>query len=239
MANYTYAHTLDDGQVLGDTGTFNGSSDATLNPYNQQVEWGNSDYDQRQRFVTSLLWSPRMQIGQPNRPRCRERIQLLGHRHDCLAASAERADEFPACHAVRAEWSTAALPEASNRMPATPPGALRIFRRTTFRGPTQIRDVDFRIGRDIHRFSASATSCSSSSRRSTCSTTASTRASTPRRTPTWRLAELTRIRQGWRRCVPPVASPCLNPATSFLTPTATSNALIGARQLQISGKFFF
>lgn len=235
LANYTYAHTLDDGQVLGDTGTFNGSSDATLNPYNQQGEYGNSDYDQRQRFVTSLLWSPRIQSD--NRM-VRDAVNGFNFSSIVTIGSPLPVNALMSSTFTPPGGSTAASPEASNKMPATPPGAPRILKRTVTAGPRKSGTWISGLG-VTSTCSASATSCSSSSRLSTCLTTVSLRASTPRHTRTWHPAAPTPTQQEWPRCVPAGPSPCLNPANSFLTPTATSNALVGARQLQISGKFFF
>jgi hypothetical protein len=235
MANYTYAHTLDDGQVLGDTGTFNGSSDATLNPYNQQGEYGNSDYDQRQRFVTSLLWSPRIQTDSRI---LRDAVNGFNFSSIVTIASplpqnALMSSTFTPPGGVDGGVTGGVEQNASNAAGRAPN-----FEKNTYRGPTQIRDVDFRIGRDIilfreryklqvfieafnlfnHRINTSVNT-------SAYSYVAPGGAYTNP--------------AGVASVCPAGADPCLNPANSFLTPTATSNALIGARQLQISGKFFF
>ncbi|MFP5228103.1 MAG: carboxypeptidase regulatory-like domain-containing protein [Acidobacteriota bacterium] len=57
VANYTYAHSTDGGQVSGVNGTFNGT-DTPLDPYNLKQEYGRSDLDMRERFVGSLVYAP-------------------------------------------------------------------------------------------------------------------------------------------------------------------------------------
>lgn len=55
MAYYTWSHSLDDGQG---SYTFLPSSSAVLDPYNRRGDYGNSGFDQRQRFVFNGLWQP-------------------------------------------------------------------------------------------------------------------------------------------------------------------------------------
>src|ERR1017187_3104683 len=57
VLNYTYSHALDNGQTAGSFGTFYGT-DAVLDPYNLKRDYGNSDLDQRHRFVGSVVWAP-------------------------------------------------------------------------------------------------------------------------------------------------------------------------------------
>jgi hypothetical protein len=60
LANYTWAHTMDDGQASGTNGTFNGT-DAPLIPFalghrqGRGAEYAKSDLDQRGRFVGSIV----------------------------------------------------------------------------------------------------------------------------------------------------------------------------------------
>jgi hypothetical protein len=57
VANYTWAHAVDGGQVSGANGTFNGT-DVPLDPNNLHAEYGRSDLDMRERFVGTLVYSP-------------------------------------------------------------------------------------------------------------------------------------------------------------------------------------
>ena len=52
-SSYTWSHALDNGQ--GDSGF---PSDALLNQYNPGQDYGNSAFDQRNRFVLSAVWAP-------------------------------------------------------------------------------------------------------------------------------------------------------------------------------------
>jgi hypothetical protein len=236
LANYTLSKSQDDGQVLGDTGTFNGSSDAPLNPFNQQAEWGASDFDQRQRFVTSFLWTPTVHS---ENSFVRHALNGFGFGGivtisspfpvNGLLSSAVKPCTGPGTSGLCGvnEGVTGAVEINASVSAGRTPNVAKNF----FHGPTQIRDVDFRIYRDVpitekykfqfiieafnlfnHTFVTSVNTSAyaylaggTSSGGVTCATT----------------------------------NPCLVPQTSFLTPTATSNNLLGARQLQISGKFSF
>jgi hypothetical protein len=57
LANYTWAHADDGGQVSGVNGTFNGT-DTPIDPNNLNAEWGRSDLDIRQRFTGTLVAAP-------------------------------------------------------------------------------------------------------------------------------------------------------------------------------------
>jgi hypothetical protein len=61
LANYTYAHANDGGQVSGVNGTFNGT-DTPIDPNNLGAEWGRSDLDIRQRFTGTLIASPSFKV---------------------------------------------------------------------------------------------------------------------------------------------------------------------------------
>jgi len=57
LANYTLSKAIDGGQVAGTNGTFFGT-DPPIDPQNRKLEYGYSDLDVRQRFVTSAVWMP-------------------------------------------------------------------------------------------------------------------------------------------------------------------------------------
>jgi hypothetical protein len=106
------------------------------------------------------------------------------------------------------------------------------FPRNFFRGPTRVRDVDFRITRDFalwkerYKFQviAEAFNLFNHTIVSTVNSSAYAVATTP---PAGTTAPCTTV------------TPCLIPQPGFLAPTSTSSAVTSARQLQISGKFFF
>jgi hypothetical protein len=239
LANYTYAHTLDDGQVLGDTGTFNGSSDASLDPYNQHFEWGNSDYDQRQRFVASVLWAPTVKTD--NRAL---RYAVNGFTLSTivtagspLPVNALMSSTFSPCAQVLLPTTTCAAGKLGidggvtggvEQNASNAAGRIPLFEKNSFRGPTQVRTVDFRIGRDIPLFREGMKLQVFVEAFNLFNHRIITSVNGP---------AYTYVGGGTATCA--TANPCLAPVSSFLAPTATSNSLIGARQLQISGKFFF
>jgi hypothetical protein len=57
LANYTLSKAIDGGQVAGTNGTFFGT-DPPIDPLNRKLEYGYSDLDMRNRFVTSAVWMP-------------------------------------------------------------------------------------------------------------------------------------------------------------------------------------
>ena len=61
LANYTWAHASDTGQVQGANGTFYGG-DVPLDPNNTRLENGLSDTDIRNRFTMSFLYQPRIMM---------------------------------------------------------------------------------------------------------------------------------------------------------------------------------
>lgn len=232
MANYTVSKTQDDGQVLGDTGTFNGSSDAPLNPYNEEMEWGNSDYDQRQRFVASLLWSPRVKSDSRLVRDLVNGFNISGivNISSPFPVNALMSSTFTPPRGIDGGVTGGVEQNASNAA-----GRIPNFPKNSFRGATQIRDVDFRIGRDIplftERYKLQFFIEAFNLFNHTIVTSVNGNAYTY-------IAAGTAASSSAPAC-PSGPSPCLNPVSSFLAPSATSNNLLGARQLQISGKFFF
>lgn len=238
LANYTVAKTQDDGQVLGASGTFNGSSDGPLNPFNQQGEWGNSDYDQRQRFVSSLLWSPSAKIGNSVANYLLNGFSFGGIVTvssplpvNALLTSAT----IPSftLNGVRYSGVNAGVTGAVEINASISAGRAPNFPKNSFRGPTQVRDVDFRITRDIkmwkERYKMQIIAEAFNLFNHTIITDVNA--------PAYSFAA-----NGTSSC--PSATftngfPCLVPQSSFLGTVATSNGLVGARQMQFSAKLNF
>lgn len=59
LANYTWSHATDTGQVAGSFGTFYGG-DTPLDPNHPGRDYGNSDNDIRNRFVMSFVYQPKV-----------------------------------------------------------------------------------------------------------------------------------------------------------------------------------
>ena len=64
LGNYTWAHASDDGQVAGSSGTFYGG-DIPLDPNNVRLENGASDIDVRNRGTLSFVYQPQFMTGNP------------------------------------------------------------------------------------------------------------------------------------------------------------------------------
>jgi hypothetical protein len=62
MTAFSTTKALDLGQVQGTFGTFYGG-DYPEDPYNIRAEYGRSDLDQRSRFVGSIVYQPRIFMG--------------------------------------------------------------------------------------------------------------------------------------------------------------------------------
>jgi hypothetical protein len=57
LVNYTWSKTMDEGEVGGVSGTFNGT-DVPIDPNNYKAEYSRSDLNMKNRFTGSLVWAP-------------------------------------------------------------------------------------------------------------------------------------------------------------------------------------
>jgi hypothetical protein len=62
LTNYTWGKTMDEGEVGGVSGTFNGT-DVPIDPNNYKAEYSRSDLSMKNRFVGSLVWAPEVKTG--------------------------------------------------------------------------------------------------------------------------------------------------------------------------------
>jgi hypothetical protein len=228
LANYTLSKSIDDGQVIGTNGTFNGT-DSPLDPANQKLENALSDLDQRQRFVTSVYWVP--PFGQiSNRP---ARLLLNGFSFGGIVtiASAGPQTAFVSGAPFGAPDFGVTGGEVSSFGGFTG-GRVPQVGRNTFKAPTTLRTVDFRISRDIpihERFKlqligeafnlfnhTNFTSVLTNAANFTAHSATSTTCNTTQH-----------------------SNDCLVARTDFLLPSAAGNNLYGARQLQVSAKLIF
>lgn len=229
LANYTLSKSIDNGQVIGTNGTFNGT-DTPLDPFNQKAENSLSDLDQRQRFVTSIYWVPPF-AGIQNKP---TRLLLNGFSFGGIVtiAAANPVTGFVSgspCGNAADFGVTCGEVSANGTFTG---GRVPYVGRNTFTAPTTLRTVDFRIARDIPihenvklqllgeafnlfnhtNFTSVLTNAVNSTTRSATSATCNTAAH---------------------------ANDCLVQRTDFLLPSATGNSIYGARQLQVSIKLLF
>ena len=59
LVNYTLGYAHDGGEIQGQFGTFNGGGqNFPVDPMNRSLEYARSDLDQRNRFSTTLVWTP-------------------------------------------------------------------------------------------------------------------------------------------------------------------------------------
>jgi hypothetical protein len=232
LANYTLSRASDDGQVLGSTGTFSGSSDAVLDPFNQQGEWGYSDYDQRHRLVISALYTTAFKV---DNPYVRALVNGFGFGAIITIASPMPVNALmnsatpPSVTVTGVTGSGVLVPNITvagvdggatggeSLNASTTAGRIPIVSKNFYRGKTQIRAVDFRITRDIkfsERFKFQVIGEAFN---------------------VFNHTNVTGVTSGAYA----YSGLTLVPQASFLVPNSTSNTLGGARQLQISGKLFF
>ena len=57
LINYTWSKAMDEGEVGGQSGTFNGT-DVPIDPNNYKAEYARSDLNMKNRLVGSLVWAP-------------------------------------------------------------------------------------------------------------------------------------------------------------------------------------
>jgi hypothetical protein len=220
LANYTIAKAMDDQETTSSNGTSGGtfggnSSQTTLDPYNQEGEWARSDFDQPQRFVTSFTYSPTMKIANPLLNYAANGFGFSGivTIASALPQTALVSSSGPFNGGIDGGATGGVSNNASNaagRSPQLP--------RNFFRGPTQVRNVDFRVTRDFklwqERYKLQVIA------------------------EAFNLFNHTIVTQvnavGFN-----ITGTTITTSSSFLAPLATSNAIEGARQMQFSAKFFF
>jgi hypothetical protein len=235
--------------VLGSTGTFSGSSDAVLDPFNQQGEWGYSDYDQRHRLVISALYTTAFKV---DNPYVRALVNGFGFGAIVTVASPMPVNALmnsstpPSVIVTGVTAGGVLVPNISvagidggatggeSLNAGTTAGRIPIVSKNFYRGKTQVRAVDFRITRDIKfnerfKFQVIAEAFNVFNHTNVTGVTSTGYA----------YQTTGNVSVGGPPCVSAVNAACLVPQASFLVPSSTSNALGGARQLQISGKLFF
>ncbi|MGB8473270.1 MAG: carboxypeptidase regulatory-like domain-containing protein [Candidatus Acidiferrum sp.] len=229
LANYTLSKSIDNGQVIGTNGTFNGT-DTPLDPFNQKQENALSDLDQRQRFVSSVYWVPPFKNIQ-NKP---ARLLLNGFAFGGIVtiASANPVTGFVSGGPFGVPDGGVTGGEVSSFGGFTG-GRVPYVGRNTFSGPTTLRTVDFRISRDIpihETIKLQLVGEAFNLFNHTNFTSVLTNA-----------ANFTaRSASAASSCYNVVhANDCLVARTDFLRPSATGNSIYGARQLQVSIKLLF
>jgi Carboxypeptidase regulatory-like domain/TonB dependent receptor len=233
LANYTLSKATDDGQVQGAFGTFSGSSDAVLDPYNIQGEQGYSDYDQRQRLIISTLYAPTFKVDSPFLNYLVNGFGISGvvtiaspmPVNGLMSSTTPPTTTFGANKFTGIDGGVTGG-ESLNTF--TTPGRIPIVSKNFYRGNTQVREVDLRITRDFkftERMKLQIIGEAFNVFNHTIVATVSSGAVSG--------TTAAYVLGGTSTAL------TLAPQAGFLAPTTTSSVLGGARQLQISGKFFF
>jgi hypothetical protein len=246
LANYTWAKTMDGGQVSGVNGTFNGT-DTPIDPIargkrqGRSNEYSRSDLDVRGRFVGSIVAMPTIDRIVLNRF-ARYAFDGFSISGTVTAQTGLPLTGFmssaPVSKIGDGGLTGAELSLFNSGTPGRIPDA--IARRNSFVGPG-IHNVDARISRTfpIHeRFSfqilAEAFNLANHKNVLTVSTNAYTFAA-----PGTSVVTAT----GTVSCGVALGAGCITPlpssSTAFGTQTGTSAVLYGPRQLQLAGKLFF
>ncbi|MDP9050134.1 MAG: TonB-dependent receptor, partial [Acidobacteriota bacterium] len=269
LANFTWAHTLDGGQIAGSGGTFYGT-DIILDPYNRRNaypansginmsrETSNSDIDMRTRFVGSLVYNSKVDSGM-----FLVRTALTGW---TLAGSLTAQDGFPitafmsnnpsACSACgnpalapRDGGATGGGDNTSNA-PGSSFGRNPADKRNGFKGPG-VHNMDVRISRDFNiehgmriQILAEAFNLANHRNGLGVATLAYSFVNPSTATTNAGLACPTSLHAN--SCIIPyqsnntgTSSATLTTTTPFGTINSTSGSLFGPRQLQFAAKLFF
>ena len=228
LLNYTWAHTIDGGQISGVNGTFNGT-DTPVDPFNRHAEYARSDLDMRSRIVASMVYTPQIAaIG--------NKALSYAVNNWTFSGTATEQSGFPLT-------ATMANSPSGGVDGGVTGGEVGLFNfavggrapqvgRNAFPGPG-VHNIDFRVGRiipireGIHmELLGEAFNIMNHRNILSVNTTAfaynapTAKAGTPCSGHT-------------NGCIAPYTS------QAFAAPTSTSSILYGPRQLQLSAKLFF
>ncbi len=243
LANYTWAKTLDGGQVSGVNGTFNGT-DTPFDPFarghreGRGAEYARSDLDQRGRFVGSVVATSKLPIANRYASYAVNGFQLSG---TFTAQTGFPLTAFlnnsPVSAIGDGGLTGAELSLNNSGTPGRVPD--QIASRNTFTGPG-VHNLDARVSRLFPFFregmhlELAAEAFNVVNHRNILATT----------TVGYAFVAAGQSGQGVACPASTANNPsagCIVPytATPFATPTSTSSVLYGPRQLQLLGKLYF
>jgi hypothetical protein len=223
-ANYTYSKTIDGGQVMGTNGTFNGT-DYAVDPLNRKLEYGLSDLDQRQRFVANGVWMPSF----AHISNTATRMILDGWAFSTIVTMSTGQPVTPTISGVPSGAVDGGMTGGlvTNAGGTTNGGRVPWVARNAYAGPG-FHNVDFRIGRTFPirermklQLLGEAFNLFNHTNIASLNTT-----------------DYNYTAAGSGVCAGHTNG-CLVPSPLWMTTSATSNLLWGARQLQISGRITF
>ena len=223
LINHTWAKAIDGGQVPGQFGTFNGT-DTILDPFNLKNpgsldEYSRSDLDMRNRFVGSVVWSPKVALD--------NHFASLAANGWSFSGTATLQTGLPLTANMNGLASGGiqggVTGGAVGNSPTAASGRAPQFRRNAF--PSNgVRNIDARLSRDvaIHenikmQFFVEVFNVVNRKQILSYNTTAF------------------QYGNSTTDIVPYVTSP----ASAFGTPSSTSSTLYGPRQMQFTAKLFF
>jgi hypothetical protein len=212
--NYTLSKAEDDGQVGGQFGTFNGT-DSTVDPYNQKGMWALSDLDQRNRFSANVVWQPQFAQHWTNKP---AKLIVNGWVLSSIFTAASGQPITGLISGTPAGAIDGGLTGGMVNNSGTAPSTYEdpSVPRNNYAGPGYW-DIDTRVSREFtvkERFKLSLVG------------------------EAFNLLNHTNI-LAVNTTQYSLSGTTLLPVATFLTPTTTSNGLVGARQLQVSARISF
>jgi hypothetical protein len=241
LANYTWAKTMDGGQVSGVNGTFNGT-DTPIDPFargsrlGRGAEYSRSDLDQRGRFVGSVVATSKLPLGNRFAAYAANGWQLSGtFTAQTGFPLTALLNNSPVSAIGDGGLTGAALSLNNSGTPGRVPD--QIARRNAFPGPG-VHNLDARVSRLFPFFregmhlELAAEAFNVVNHRNILAVSQVAYSYVAVSTPTARTA-----------CTlsPATSAGCILPytATPFGTPTSTSSVLYGPRQIQLLGKLSF
>jgi hypothetical protein len=230
LLNYTLSKAIDGAQVSGVNGTFFGT-DVILDPYNKKAEYGNSDMDQRHRFVGSAVWAPPFKDIH-NKP---TRLILDGFKFATIVSMSsgqpvsEYTGNFPA-GGVDGGFTGAAIALSAS----STGGRVPFLPRDNYYLPN-LYNVDFRVSREIaykERYRLALTAEAFNLFNHPLITAVGPGISVTQPSAYSFTAAGSGVCAGH-------TNGCVVPNPAFPTPTQTTSAIYAPRQLQISARFSF
>jgi len=249
LANYTWAHASDDGQIAGNGGTFYGG-DVPLDPNNIKLENGPSDTEIRSRFTLSFLYKPTFHVQNPTLRNIVNGFSISGSEiasggqpvslslsGDTISpTSAAEGGIYGGAMSSGSGTSTNGRPPYIGRNNITAPGFNDLDLRVTRKFPVHNQMYMELVGEAFNALNHSIVTAVNSNYGTYSSALKTSTASNAA------------LEVG---CYNSTAAPtgstlvgCFTPYTgtgtsTFNTMSSTNNSLYGPRQLQVSAKFYF
>jgi len=217
--NYTLAKAMDGGAIQGQFGTFNGGgSNFPVDPKNRKLEYALSDLDQRQRFTSTLVWTPSWEKNLSN---VAAKNLVGGWTFSTIVSVFTGQPVTGLINGVPSGGVLGGLTGGTNNNSGSAQSTARVYdeTRNSFQGPG-LANVDFRISRsftfkDRLKFSVLGEAFN-----------------------LFNFTNVYTVQNIEYNLSGTNLTQNIGP-TGFLTPTATNNNLSGARQLQIAARLSF